>query len=899
MSSQGGKAGRRARGSPRSRRGRWIRLALVLLFALALALGAGGAYFINLDLPDIRALEGYRPATPTRLLAADGSIIHQFGVERRTLITYAEIPEVLRDAIVATEDASFFRHLGVDPLGIARAAVKDILKMRKAEGASTLTQQLTRGLFLGADKTFERKIREAVLAIQIEKTYTKEEIFTFYCNQIYMGHGRYGVEAAAQHYFSRRALELTLPQAALLAGMIQLPERISPLRNPDLALRRRNHVLKRMLQEGYVDARTSEEAMAQPLGLAPETPGEEIAAYFVEEVRRDLDARLGQEALYRQGLTIQTALDLDLQRAAESALDRGVREIAKRRAFRLPASNILREKKGALTTYFHPGWGKPLEPGAIATGLILEVDGRRALVRLGDRRFEIGPGAVTWTGRGALDRIFRPGDLAPFLVLRGEDGALSLELSAEPRCEGAVLALDPATGAIRTLVGGLDFSRSQFDRAIQAERQPGSAFKPILYAAALEEGWTASDPLLDEPTVFVDPQTGVPYQPENYYRDYNGVVTVRYALEHSLNIATVRMLNLLGYQRAVDQARRMGITSKLRPYPALGLGASEVSLMDLTTAYATFANLGTLVRPRLHTRILGSDGAVLEEAKPEGADVPRPEIAYLMTSLLKGVIARGTATDARSLGEAIAGKTGTTDDNTDAWFIGYSPSLVLGVWVGKDDKEPLGVNETGARAALPVWIDIMKSYLAAHPDEVFRRPSGIETYAVDARTGLKAAVDTDCQDVILEDFRRGAPAPALCSRHAHLRARLPYYLQRYPWLDEETLALTREDLDRLLRDAPREISVEGRHTLIAQGVEGEIRLPFRVVPADDPDVVSVAGSAALWGAPGGRADAGGAANVFFGLAFPPDLAPVIGEAASHPTLGLDGRTTAVITVRYP
>ena len=865
---------------------------------LAALLGIGGGYFLNLDLPDVRSLEDYRPATISRLLAADRSLIAQFATERRTVIPYASIPPVLRNAILAVEDANFFEHLGVDPLGIFRAAGKDILAMRKAQGASTLTMQLTRGLFLKPDKTWRRKIREAILAMQIEKAYTKEEIFAFYCNQAYLGHGYYGVEAASQFYFSRPAKDLSLSQAALLAGLIQRPEALSPLRNPKAALRRRNHVLKRMMEERYIDRAAYEAATEEPLGVVPQKPAGAFADYFVEEVRRDLDARFGQEALYRSGMTIETGLDPNLQRVAEAALQRGVRALAKRRGFRLPAANVLKQKKGSLEEYRHPGWGRPIEAGGIVTGLVLDVDARRATVRVDARTFDVGPEALEWTGRGAPDRALRPGDLAPFLVVEREGGVLGLELSAEPTCDGAVLAIDPATGAVRALVGGIDYGRSQWDRAIQATRQPGSAFKPIIYTAALEEGWRATDLLLDEPTVFVDPQTAVPYQPENYYRDYNGIVTVRRAIEQSLNVATIRMLNQIGYQRAAEQARRMGISTPIRPYPAMGLGASEVSLIDLVAAYAVFPNLGTLVKPRLHARILSYDGEVIETVPASGTDAVRPEVAYLMTSLMRGVIARGTAKEAAFLGEEIAGKTGTTDDNTDAWFIGYSPSLVLGVWVGKDDKAPLGYNETGAVAALPIWIEIMKEYLKDRPAESFRRPQGIETVAIDSATGLQAGVDTGCEEVILEDFLRGQGPPSPCSRLAHARAALPYYLQRYPWLDEERIALTQEDLARVLREAPLEVATEGGHALTVVTDRGVRRVAFRIVSGDDPALASVAGAQALRGSPSAP-EGGRPSESLLGLAYPFDLSPIVGDPASHPTVGLDGRAAAVIMIRYP
>jgi penicillin-binding protein 1A len=886
----------------------WARFALVFaaLMVVAALTGAGLAYFLNLDLPDVRALEDYRPATISRLLASDGTVIHQFATERRIVIPFEDIPSSLIDAVVATEDANFYSHVGVDPLGILRALVHDIRVMRIDQGGSTLTQQLALGLFLQRDKTLTRKIREAILATHIEKTYTKEEILTFYCNQVYMGHGYYGVEAASQFYFGKRAKSLTLPEAALLGGIIQIPENLSPHRNPERALRRRNHVLERMLEVGYITPQQHDEVKAQPIKVIEPRQPVLVADYFIEEIRREIDSRYGGDALYRSGLTIETGLDLALQTEAEAALQRGVREIAKRQGFEPPSLNILDgEEAGSLEEYAHPDWIRPLAPGMIVHGLVMEAAPLAAKIRLGGRTFEIGKEAVSWTGRLAVDKCLRKGDVAPFLVQQGaEAGELALELSAEPTADGAVVALDPATGEIRALVGGLDFGRSQFDRAIQAQRQPGSSFKPIVYAAALEEGWRPTDLLLDEPTVFRDPRSSTPYQPENYYRDYTGIVTVRRALELSLNIPTVRLLNMIGYRRVVDQAARMGIRSHLLPYPSLALGASEVTLLEMVSAYSTFANLGTRVEPRLFTRLAFNLDRRTEEEQPRASDALRPEVAYMMTSLLKGVVARGTGKAAASMGDALAGKTGTTDDNTDAWFIGYSPSIVVGVWVGRDEKQPIGRLETGPRAALPIWMDIMKSWLERHPDESFRRPPGIETVAVDPDTGRRAGVDTHCQRVILEEFRAADGPPPPCGAQAHRRAHLPYYLQRFPWLDATTMILTDGELARLLRESGHELLVDASQKLIVPSSRGVDVIPFTIVPPGHPLLAGLPGAAALAaaglpaGAPGQRSRFGDSA----GLDYPSDLAPIEyaqGEGAETGILGIDGRSAAIVRIHYP
>ncbi len=881
-------------GRPRHR----VFIFIGLLLLLAAVIGSGGAYLLTLDLPDVRALEDYRPATISRVLAADGTVIHQFATERRIVIPYEEIAPVLRNALVATEDSNFFSHVGVDPVGILRALVMDIGAMRIKQGGSTLTQQLALGLFLKRDMTITRKVREAILATHIERTYTKEEILTFYCNQVYLGHGYYGVEAASLYYFGQRARDLTLPQASLLAGLVQRPEALSPHRNPEKALGRRNHVLGRMLEEGYIDQATFLATRDLPVEVIDPKPPVLVADYFMEEIRREVDARHGADTLYRSGLTIETGLDMRLQKAAEKALQRGVREIAKRRGFVKPIHNIIAQGEGQLEEYQDPSWGEEPAAGQIIYGLVMKSSADSATIRVGGQTFEIGPDAVRWAHLSSIRQALTAGDVAPFLVVASKEGSLSLELSAEPVADGAVVALDPSTGEIRALVGGLDFSKSQFDRAVQARRQPGSSFKPIVYAAALEEGWRTTDLLMDEPTVFRDPQTGAPYQPENYYRDYRGIVTVRKALEESLNIPTIRLLNMVGYRRVADQARRMGIESPLQPYPALGLGASEVTLLELASAYSTFANLGTRVEPRLYTRLVSYADGLAEEVLPRASDALRPEVAYMMTSLLKGVIARGTARRAAVLGEELAGKTGTTDDNTDAWFIGYSPSLVLGVWVGHDEKLSLGRNETGPLAALPIWMEIMSAWLEGREPEEFRRPAGIETVAVDPATGLRAGVDTACESVLLEEFRREDGPPNLCGTHAHRRVSLPYYLQRYPWAGEGSLVLMDEDLARLMRESGHELIVDPEEKLIVPSGSSLDVVAFAVPRAGDPRLAALTGGADPLAGITGSLTPDRTASLEAGLRPPPDLGP-LPAGDPPPIVGIDGRTAAEVMIRYP
>src|SRR5262245_5058890 len=543
-----------APGAPRPPRRfrRWLLYAAAGLLLITGLLGTLAAYLVNRDLPDVRSLEDYQPPTITQILADRGEVVQQFAEQKRIVVPLEKIDPKLREAVIAVEDANFLKHVGVDPWAIARAVLRDVREGRWAEGGSTLTQQLTKILFLRPEKTLRRKVQEAFLAVQIEKTYTKEEILEFYLNQIYTGHGRYGVEAASQFYFEKPASELKLEEAAMLAGLIQRPEEYSPLRSPQRASQRRNKVLSRMQEEGFITAEEAERAKAAPVEVSKHGGVEEtVAPYFAEEIRKALVPSYGEEALLREGRVIKTGLDLDLQRAANRALSKGLRDLDKRRGFRRPDVNILLNKLGTLGSYQHPGWARPVQPGDLVTGLVMKVSQRSATIRIGSRTGKIGPEDVSWTERDDLTRLLRPGDLTLFEVRSAGEGDLSLALDQEPDVEGAVLALDPRTGDIKAMVGGFDFGRSQFNRTFQAQRQCGSAFKPFIYALPIADGHTPSDLLLDAPTVYMDPTGGEPYQPENYERVYHGVVTLRRALEESINVPTVTLLNQIGYERTV------------------------------------------------------------------------------------------------------------------------------------------------------------------------------------------------------------------------------------------------------------------------------------------------------------------------------------------------------------
>lgn len=813
------------------------RVLVPLLLLVALLVGAGFALSLERGIPSVHALRDWRPAALTTLNAADGRVLSRIGEEKRIVIEYKDIPKNFLDGVISTEDSHFYSHFGVDPLGIARAVVSNVRSLHwGTQGGSTITQQLARNLFLKPEKTMSRKVQEAMLAVQIEREYTKEEILTLYSNQVYLGHGRYGVEAASEFFFSRRAKDLTLAQAALLAGLVQAPEYLSPIRHPERALRRRAHVLDRMRDQGFITAQVATATAAEPLGLTPAVETGAPGLYFVEEVRRYLIQKYGEEELYSGGLTVDTTLDIGLQTAAEKAVREGVMQVEGRRGFRTKWKNV--SAQGPLERYRDPAWGaNPPDIGRRYPGLVTAVNSSSAQLRIGQYRTSLVPAAVAWSGRRSLSAVMKVGDLVPLTVTkrRDTDKRLEAEVPPWPTVEGALVALDPSTGEVRALVGGFDFERSEFDRAVQARRQAGSAFKPFLFSAAIDAGLTPSTPLFDEPTVFVDPQTRQPYQPENYYKRYYGLTTLREALEESRNIVSVSLLDQVGYRPVIERARALGITTSLSPYPSMALGAFEVSLLEMTSAYSVFPNRGIRVEPHFIRRVRDRNGKVLESSKPEVREVMKPETAFVTTWLLKGVTEEGTAAKAKALGRPLAGKTGTTDGYSDAWFIGSSPSLTCGVWIGTDKKESLGDGETGAAAALPVWISFFEQAFAGKPVEDFERPAGVSFVTVDRRTGKRATAETGCDPttMILESFVTGTEPAALCSPAEHWRLTLPYYLQRFEVNEAKQLVATPEEIAAVVQAGPQQerLSADGG-ALEAWGPEGgAVIVPLALDPA--------------------------------------------------------------------
>ena len=624
-----------------------IGLTAALGAILALTLGALGGALLALtrDLPQIRSLEGFRPSAVTRIYSADGLLLAELFQENRDPVALSEIPADLLSALLTTEDRNFYHHSGVDPRGVLRAATRNIRAGAFVEGASTISQQIAKTLFLTPKKNLVRKFREAILAFQLERRFTKDEILTLYLNQIYLGSGAYGVAAAAKRYFDKPVADLDLAECALIAGLPKAPSRYSPLLNPDLALARRNLVLRQMRDTGAISAERYHLALASPLqtsaGSRRETP---VAPYFIETVKAELEAAVGPTRLYREGLRVVTTLSSRLQTAAESALRKGLEPFNQSQS---PA------------------------------------DGRSPV-------------------------------------------------------EGALICLDIHTGGILALVGGADFSSGPFNRASVARRQPGSAFKPLLFAYAIEQGFTQASPLLDAPVVFRGADRGRDWAPANFSPDFDGEIPLRKVLALSKNIPAVRLMEKVGPQAVARFAHRLGIESPLQPNLSLALGTSEVTLAELTAAYAVFARQGNHIRPFGLAEVQDRAGRVIWRAKPQKSAAMSREDAAITTDLLSAVIREGTGRNAGVPGHPLAGKTGTTDEYRDALFVGFSPEIAAGVWVGRDDRRPIGPGATGARSALPIWTDFMRAALTGRPAASFDVPPTLTRVLMDPASGRSA-----------------------------------------------------------------------------------------------------------------------------------------------------------------
>ena len=692
---------------------------LLVLIAVLVGATAGLLLVYTTDLPQVEALEAYRPSSITELYDDHGKVIGSFALQRRVVASYDDFPPVLRDALISIEDKDFYSHSGINVVRIIGAASRDIESGGKVQGASTLTMQLARNLFLSPDRRWQRKVQEAMLAIQIERRFTKSQIFTLYANQIALGHGVYGFEAASEFYFSKPAKQLTLEEAALLAGLPKGPSLYSPINHPDRAQKRRNLVINSMLEDGKITAAQAADARSAPLVLHLAHDPNSLAPYFVEEIRRYLEGKYGADQVHEGGLKVYTTLDVELQRAANQSVLDGLATYERRHGWKGHLDNVVADGV-PLDKYVDPDWDDEPEVNGYVHALITSAGTGIATLKFGRYTAALGQPDVAWT-RQKLADILKTGDVCYVRILAlGTNGAARVSLEQDSGAQGSLLAIDNATGGIKAMVGGRDFNESKFDRVTQAMRQVGSSFKPYVYTTIIDGGASPDDTILDEPVSFETPSG--PYTPHNYDEKYEGIITLRRALAQSRNIPALKLASKVGIKAVIDYAGRFGITAKLPPYLPVALGSAEIALIEQTSAYSVFPNDGVRVIPRYITRVTDYEGRVLEEDFPDVKDVISERTARIMTSMLREVVLHGTGIVASKLPFPVAGKTGTTNDFTDAWFVGFSPTMTCGAWVGYDEKKSLGAKETGARAALPIWMNFMTVAMAGKDPGYFQPP---------------------------------------------------------------------------------------------------------------------------------------------------------------------------------
>lgn len=777
----------------RSKR-RW----LLLVAALVLGVPAGFVFAHVVHVPLVKSLEDYQPAIITRIYDKSGVPFAEYAIQRRIVVNKRDMSPQLVNAIIATEDADFYHHGGINPKAILRAAIRDVLAGKRVEGASTITQQVAKQLFYTRDKKWRRKINEIFAAIEMEKKLTKDQILELYANQMYLGHGAYGVEAASRLYFGKHAKDLSVPEAAMVAGLMRSPNSCSPISHPQAALARRNHVLHRMLDEKYLNKAQYQQAANGPIVLGTykeEAP--KVGAYFAEEIRQYIEKsdKFGAENLYKSGLKVYSTLDFRMQQAAETSLQRGLRAWDHRRGFRKPARNVAAEGIDP-AAYKDPGWtNEPYAVDKLYTAVVMNVDKNGFTARVKGDTLAVLPAGFAWTHQKTMEGTLRRGDLVSLRL--DEDAkthARQWKIDQVPLVQGAVVILDVKTGEVRALVGGYEFQLSKFNRAIQSRRQVGSAFKPFVYGAAFEKGLTPADTIFDEPIAI--PVGNQIYAPKNYYGKYAGIVTIQRALELSINVPAVKTWMMVGGNRVIDFAKRCGITADIPRYPSSALGTAGIAPIEMVAAYNVFANQGVYVKPRLVRRIVDQADRVLEEQLTELSEATQAQVAYELAHTMRGTVDRGTAYAAHSLASPIAGKTGTTNAYTDAWFVGFTPEFSMGVWVGYDDpSKSLGGGASGAEVALPIWIDLEKQLEAmklrtARPD--FDVPQGIVVVPMDLYTGRRGT--GPCGRVIMEAFIAGQEPDKDCSGASVAVSKLPYYLQK-PFYQPKELEPTQSAAD--------------------------------------------------------------------------------------------------------
>lgn len=780
-------------------------LSLIGFPLLGAALLIGAYFYVSATLPKVETLSDYQPPLITRIYADDGTIVAEYSKERRILVPFDKMPKTLVQAFVAAEDSGFFKHQGIDFQSILRAALKNVKAGGIAQGGSTITQQVAKKLLLTSERTFSRKFKEAILAWRMEKALSKQDILYLYLNQIYLGHRAYGVEAAAENYFDKNVEQLTLAESAILAGLPQAPSRYSPYRHYQRAMERQKYVLGRMVKEGFITQAEADIAAVEGVAIKPRLNNLlDVTAYFNEQVRRYLEERFGTDLLYTGGLQVETSINLEMQQVARQAVKENLRNHSKRQGF-LPVEQVLDEagQQEFLAQQVTTLGEEPLEKGSFSQALVIGQEDDNLLCKIGKATGRLSITEAKWalplrvvaadvppTGNKGDEKETRLplGAVIDVSVVDNSIEPWQLKLEQHPLAQGALIAIDPFSGQIKAMVGGYDFKESQFNRAIQAKRLPGSAIKPIIYAAALDKGYTPASVILDTPLIYENEkiETGEleEWKPRNYEEKFYGPTSFRQALAHSRNVVTIKILEDIGINYAANYANKLGIETPMQRDLTMGLGSTAVTPLEMLTAYTVFANGGILVPPTYITRIKDRHGRILESVDPADFSTgmaedqrlirkpPRrvisPETAYLITNVMESVVQEGTGWRAKALGRPSAGKTGTTNDLKDAWYVGYIPQLACVSWVGYDQERPLGKSETGSRAAAPAWVTFMQEAIKQYPVANFKVPDSIEFHPVDSKNGLLLAGDDG--QAYFEAFAPGT-APSRQSQDDKLKAR--------------------------------------------------------------------------------------------------------------------------------